>query len=94
MAYEPFLTGYDKSGQRKVYVMADGKLRNMSSIYIEKADKMLLLYRQGGRVVNDVWVGSAGGHFEEYELNNARALRDGFPWRNCLRCRCPLHQSM
>lgn len=53
--------------------MADGKLRNMASIYIEKADRMLLLYRQGGRVVNDVWVGSAGGHFENYELNNARA---------------------
>ena len=34
---------------------------------------MLLLYRQGGRVVNDVWVGSAGGHFEESELNDARA---------------------
>ena len=34
---------------------------------------MLLLYRQGGRVVNDVWVGSAGGHFEEFELNDARA---------------------
>lgn len=34
---------------------------------------MLLLYRQGGRVVNDVWIGSAGGHFEEYELNDARA---------------------
>ncbi len=56
-----------------VGVMADGKLRNMASIYIEKADKMLLLYRQGGSVVNDVWVGSAGGHFEEHELNNARA---------------------
>lgn len=34
---------------------------------------MLLLYRQEGRVVNNVWVGSAGGHFEEYELNDARA---------------------
>ena len=34
---------------------------------------MLLLFRQGGRVVNDVWVGSAGGHFEEYELNDAKA---------------------
>lgn len=53
--------------------MADGKLRNMASIYIEKAGKMLLLYRQGGKVVNDVWVGSAGGHFEEYELNDAKA---------------------
>ena len=51
----------------------DGKLRNMASIYIVKGDKMLLLYRQGGRVVNDVWVGSAGGHFEEPELNDARA---------------------
>lgn len=51
----------------------DGKLRNMASIYISKRDKMLLLYRQGGRVVNDVWVGSAGGHFEEYELNDAKA---------------------
>lgn len=51
----------------------DGTLRNMASIYISKGDKMLLLYRQGGRVVNDVWVGSAGGHFEEYELNDARA---------------------
>lgn len=51
----------------------DGTLRNMVSIYISKGDKMLLLYRQGSRVVNDVWVGSAGGHFEEYELNDARA---------------------
>lgn len=51
----------------------DGTLRNMTSIYISKGNKMLLLYRQGGRVVNNVWVGSAGGHFEEYELNDARA---------------------
>lgn len=45
----------------------------MTSIYITSADKMLLLFRQGGTVVNDVWVGSAGGHFEEFELNDARA---------------------
>ncbi len=51
----------------------DGRLRNMASIYILKDNKMLLLYRQGGSVVNDVWVGSAGGHFEEYELNDAKA---------------------
>lgn len=51
----------------------DGKLRNMTSVYIRKQDKILLLYRQGGRVVNDVWVGSAGGHFETFELNDARA---------------------
>ena len=45
----------------------------MASIYISKGNKMLLLYRQGSKVVNDVWVGSAGGHFEEFELNDARA---------------------
>lgn len=50
-----------------------GKLRNMTSVYITKGNKMLLLFRQGSRVVNDVWVGSAGGHFEECELNDARA---------------------
>lgn len=44
----------------------DGKLRNMTSVYLRKGDRILLLYRQGGRVVNDVWVGSAGGHFEEF----------------------------
>lgn len=51
----------------------DGKLRNMASLYIVKEDKILLLYRQGSRVVNDVWIGSAGGHFEEFELNDAEA---------------------
>ena len=34
---------------------------------------MLLLFKQGGRVVSNVWTGSAGGHFEENELNDARA---------------------
>lgn len=52
----------------------DGKLRNMASVYITDGDRMLLLYRQGGRVVNDVWVGSAGGHFEPSELNDARPV--------------------
>lgn len=51
----------------------NAKLRNMTSIYLMKNDKVLLLYRQGGRVVNDVWTGSAGGHFEENELNDAKA---------------------
>lgn len=51
----------------------DGKLRNMTSVYLFKGDKVLLLYRQGGRVVNNVWTGSAGGHFENYELNDARS---------------------
>lgn len=51
----------------------DGKLRNMSSVYVVKNEKVLLLYRQGSRVVNNVWIGSAGGHFENYELNDAKA---------------------
>lgn len=51
----------------------DGRLRNMSSIYILYKNKFLLLYRQGSRVVNNVWTASAGGHFEENELNNAKA---------------------
>ena len=45
----------------------------MTAIYLLKGDKVLLLYRQGGRVVSDVWTGSAGGHFEEFELNNPKA---------------------
>lgn len=57
----------------------DGKLRNMTSIYITCADKMLLLFRQGGRVVNDVWVGSAGGHFEASELNIENIPLDNSP---------------
>lgn len=51
----------------------DGKLRNMTGLYLFKGKKVLLLYRQGGRVVNNVWTGSAGGHFESYELNDAKA---------------------
>ncbi len=50
-----------------------GKLRCMASIYLSKNNRMLLLYRQGGRVVDNVWVGSAGGHFEKEELNDAEA---------------------
>lgn len=51
----------------------DGKLRNMTALYLLKGDKVLLLFRQGGKVVNNVWTGSAGGHFEKDELNDARA---------------------
>ena len=48
-------------------------LRNMTSVYLLSGDKILLLYRQGSRVVNDVWIGSAGGHFEKDELNDPEA---------------------
>ena len=42
----------------------DGKLRNMTAVYLAKKDKVLMLYKEDGRVVNNVWTGSAGGHFE------------------------------
>lgn len=48
-------------------------LRNMASVYIISGNNILLLFREGGKVVNNVWVASAGGHFEEYELNNPKA---------------------
>lgn len=51
----------------------NGKLRNMTSIYMRKGDSFLLLYRQGGRVVNNLYTGAAGGHFEPHELNDALA---------------------
>ncbi|MCR5528735.1 MAG: NUDIX domain-containing protein [Saccharofermentans sp.] len=49
------------------------RLRNMTGIYLSCKGKMLLLYRQNGRVVSDKWVASAGGHFEPDELNDPRA---------------------
>ena len=49
------------------------KLRNMTSIYLLKGNRILLLYREGSKVANHQWVGSAGGHFEESELNDAKA---------------------
>ncbi len=53
--------------------MADIMLRNMTGVYLSCGEKMLLLYRQGGRVVNNTWVPSAGGHFEKEELNDPEA---------------------
>lgn len=57
----------------------DGKLRNMTSIYIINNNKMLLLYRIGSKVVKPSWCG-IGGHFEDCELNDPRAcvLRETF----------------
>lgn len=51
----------------------NSKLRNMTAIYLLKGDKVLLLFRQGGSVVDHVWTGSAGGHFEPSELNDPKA---------------------
>ena len=49
-----------------------GKLRIMTSIYLLKDDKVLLLFRKDGRVVCDVWTGSAGGDFLELEINDPK----------------------
>jgi len=50
----------------------DGKLRNMTSIYLTGEHGILCLYRIGSRVANHKYIGSAGGHFEPEELNDAR----------------------
>ena len=50
-----------------------GKLRNMTSVYLCRGDKVLMLYRQGSKVADKQWIGSAGGHFEKDELNDPQA---------------------
>lgn len=56
----------------------DGKLRNMTSVYLTGEKGILCLFRIGSRVANNKYIGSAGGHFESGELNDARscALRE------------------
>lgn len=49
------------------------KLRNMTSLYLVRENQILCLYRIGSRVANHRYIGSAGGHFEEKELNDPRA---------------------
>ncbi|NLO08488.1 MAG: NUDIX domain-containing protein [Clostridiales bacterium] len=46
------------------------KLRNMTAIYLLYGEKILFLYRIGSRVANNLYVGTAGGHFEHEELND------------------------
>lgn len=49
-----------------------GILRNMASLYLRKGDQILLLLRQGDSIVSNMWIGSAGGHFEKDEVTNAQ----------------------
>ena len=51
----------------------DGKLRNMTSVYLTGEKGILCLFRIGSRVANNKYIGSAGGHFENGELNDARS---------------------
>ena len=48
-------------------------LRPMASVYLLRGDEILLLYRQGSKVVNNVWIGSAGGHMEPEEIASPEA---------------------
>lgn len=45
----------------------------MTSVYLVDEEGILCLYRIGSRVANNLYVGSAGGHFEKDELNDAYA---------------------
>lgn len=49
------------------------RLRNMTSVYLTGEKEILCLYRIGSRVANHKYIGSAGGHFEEKELNDPKA---------------------
>ena len=51
----------------------DVKLRNMTSVYLTGEKGILCLFRIGSKVANNKYIGSAGGHFEKDELNDARA---------------------
>ena len=52
----------------------DGNLRNMASIYLYvENSNFLMLYRIGSKAIKDSYIGTAGGHFEKEELNNAKA---------------------
>ncbi len=51
----------------------DGRLRNMTALYIVEGERVLLLHRIGSRVVGNSYTGTAGGHFEPEELNDPRA---------------------
>lgn len=47
--------------------------RLMASLFLVREEQVLLLYREGGTVVNHLWVAACGGHMEKEELNNAKA---------------------
>ncbi len=45
----------------------------MTAVYLTDGERILLLYRQGSRVVNRVWIGAAGGHMEVSDGGDPRA---------------------
>lgn len=55
----------------------------MTSVYLTEGDGLWLLYRLGSRVADRKYIGTAGGHFEEKELNDARACVLRELWEEC-----------
>ena len=53
-------------------------LRPMTGIYLLHDHHILMLHRHGSKVVDGLWVASAGGHFEREEMKDpaACALRE------------------
>ena len=53
-------------------------LRPMTGVYLLRDGCMLMLHRHGSKVVDGLWVASAGGHFEHHEMKEpaACALRE------------------
>lgn len=49
------------------------KFRHMTTVYLRRDGKLLLLFRMGSRVIGNSWTGTAGGHFEKDELGDPRA---------------------
>ena len=45
----------------------------MTSVYFVRENEILCLYRIGSKVADKLFVGAAGGHFEEGELNDPEA---------------------
>ena len=48
-------------------------LRNMTSVYFVREGEILCLYRIGSKVADRLFVGAAGGHFEEGEMKDPTA---------------------
>ena len=48
-------------------------LRSMTSVYFVREKEILCLYRIGSKVADKLFVGAAGGHFEEGELKDPQA---------------------
>ena len=48
-------------------------LRSMTSVYFVRDNEILCLFRIGSKVADKLFVGAAGGHFEEEELNDPEA---------------------